>query len=69
MTKKKYRKIVVDGQSYGWTRYSAGKEHHIDIWQDKKVLFGFMLRTSEVTPQMIADGIREYHEKQHLIFE
>ena len=67
--KKKYRKIKVGGETYGWTRYGAGKEHYIDVWQDKKVIFSFMLRTSEVTPRMIAEAIEEYREKQHLIFE
>jgi hypothetical protein len=67
--KKKHRKIVVDSQSYGWTVYGSGKERYVSVWQDKKVLFTFGIRASDVTPQMVADAIREYREKQHLVFE
>ena len=67
--KKKYRKIVVDNQSYGWTRYGRGREHDVSVWQDKQVLFTTTVRTSEVTPSLVADLIREYRDKQHLIFD
>lgn len=67
--KKKHRKIVVDGQSYGWTIYGSGKEHDVSVWQDKKVLFTFTIRASRVLPSMVADAIKEYREKQHLVFE
>ena len=67
--KKKYRKIVVDKQSYGWTLNSYGKEHTVSVWQDKKVIFRGTVRTSEVTPSMVAELIKEYYEKKHLIFE
>lgn len=67
--KKKHRKIVVDKQSYGWTVNNQGKEHHVSVWQDKQVIFGFTVRASGVTPQMVADAIWEYREKQHLVFD
>jgi hypothetical protein len=67
--KKKHRKISVDGQSYGWTVYGSGKEHDVTVWQDKKKLFTLTIRASGVTPQMVADAIREYREKQHLVFD
>jgi len=67
--KKKYRNIKVNGQSYGWTVNNHGKEQTVSVWQDKQVIFATTVRTSGVTPSLVADLIREYREKRHLIFD
>jgi len=58
--KKKHRDIVVDDVAYAYVRYGRGKEHDIAIWKDGKRLFNTTVRTSEVTPSLIASIIKDY---------
>ena len=57
--KKKHREIVVEDVIYGWTVVSDGKERHLKIWKDKKVIHAVVLRTHSVTPKTVEEIIRD----------
>lgn len=57
--KKKHRDITVDGVKYAWTLNSYGKEKIVNVWYNKKELFVKTFRQPSVTPQDVADAIRE----------
>lgn len=53
--KKKYRTIVCNQKTYGWTTgYST-----LQIWFNKKVIWNENVEHITVTPQLVADVINE----------
>jgi len=55
--KKKHRDIIVNNVTYGYVVRGDGKERHVAIYRDKKLLYGTTWRVSTVTPKDIADII------------
>jgi hypothetical protein len=60
--KKKFREIVVDGITYGWTvKEDCGcdsNDKYIKIWLDKKVIYESTVNGDmEITPKMIREWI------------
>jgi hypothetical protein len=59
--KKKYRDITVDGVKYAWM---VSNGDTLTIWKDKKVIKTRDVLHCVVTPQLVADIIRETNENK-----
>ena len=64
--KKKFRKIVIDGENWAWAFHAKGDyyEHQsIKIWKDKKIVFEKTYNDKSgkrITPGLIARFIKIY---------
>jgi len=56
--KKKYRNITVNGEEYAW----MVKWDTLTIWKDKKVVKRENVEHCVVTPQIVADCIKEMND-------
>jgi len=65
--KKKFRTIVVEGKTYGWTTNYMG--HSVTIWLNKKPIHTAGLRLRSITPKIVESVIREDILKQIVVPE
>lgn len=59
---KKLRKITVDSKRYVWSAqdFNCNGDYSIrlKIWENKKLLFSYILHENKITPKTVADIIK-----------